>query len=77
MKLLHAKWLKSQGADRIIHYHPKMLAFEASVKKLRSKEEDDFVTVFWITLTFSEDNHVNGSFNKPWSNGDKNFLYCM
>lgn len=76
-KLQHTKWLQSQGADRITNYHPKTLAFEESLKGLRSKKDDDVFTVWQIPLLISVETHVHSTFNMTWRNDDTKLLHVV
>lgn len=70
-RLLHKKWLVT---DEISDVHPKILGFEASLKRMRKSCDDNVFSKARIGLPITVESHIE-KFNIGWRDNDTRVLY--
>lgn len=64
------------GICKTTHYHPKMLDFEANLKKRMARKDESVMSVWKFPLPFAVEIHIHNRFNIAWRE-DASELLCI
>lgn len=75
LKMLHRKWISSNGDDHLEMYHPKFIDFEHFFKKFRVVNIDTIESTAVIKLLFQVQTHISDKFSLWWDDSSSKVIY--